>query len=366
MSTNKTILDALVQSIRQASAYNQQVQIVPACILWPDRERQWEPVISRLQGELSELFVLGDYASEQRTGPAIWLRCVLAGKLPDTSVPQGHTPIIYLPGIGRQDLRVVESCPDHLKPLVELQFRGVIWSQVNSKDWTLLAFLKSDQGGLGLDVAQDNDVKQAMQLALYRLLDEEVALLKGKRLDKDYFNTLLTGGDPVRDVLQWLDQSNAIREDRGENQWKALVEVCKSQLAFDPEAEGILAGATRLAMHEGPWQSVWERYCEAPRRYPNIPDQIRKCTPPAFDLFPEEKAVEGWPHWNEAQEDELNHDLLALTGIPAHEARKKSINPGAGWSGRNWVKRRWPWPWNTLPCWPVSPVQALPRVQSKI
>ena len=30
--------------------------------------------------------------------------------------------------------------------------------------------------------------------------------LKVKRLDKDYFNTLLTGGDPVKEVLQWLDK----------------------------------------------------------------------------------------------------------------------------------------------------------------
>jgi len=55
---------------------------------------------------------------------------------------------------------------------VELQYRGTIWSQLNAKDWTILAFLKSDQGGLGLDVAQDNDTRKAMQLALYRLMDE--------------------------------------------------------------------------------------------------------------------------------------------------------------------------------------------------
>jgi len=31
-------------------------------------------------------------------------------------------------------------------------------------------------------------------MALYPLLDEEVEFLKGKRLDKDYFNNLLTWG----------------------------------------------------------------------------------------------------------------------------------------------------------------------------
>ena len=108
----------------------------------------------------------------------------------------------------------MESCPDLLKPLAELQFRGVIWSQVNAKDWTVLAFLKSNQGGLALDVAQDTDSKHAMQLALYRVLDEEIEMLRGKHLDKDYFNTLLSGGDPVRDLLQWLDQGDAFKKTR--------------------------------------------------------------------------------------------------------------------------------------------------------
>ena len=44
-----------------------------------------------------------------------------------------HLPVIYLPGVSRQDLRAVETCPDHLKPIVELQYRGVIWSQINAR-----------------------------------------------------------------------------------------------------------------------------------------------------------------------------------------------------------------------------------------
>jgi len=317
------VLDHLLKAVRDAAVFNPEVQVAPACILWPDRDRQWEAVIPVLQAELPELMILGDYAPEKRIGPAIWLRCVIAGRAEDVSLPKDRTPIFYLPGVSRQDLRAVESCPDHLKPLAELQYRGVIWSQINAKDWTILAYLKSDQGGIGLDVAQDNDAKNAMQLALYRLLDEDVSLLKAKRLDKDYFNTLLTGGDPIRDLLQWLDQGDAFQASRGENEWKAFVEVCKSQLAFNPQNEGVLAGATRLADHEGPWHAVWERYCEAPKRYPNIPAQIRKCRPPVFDLFTDEKSAGGWPQWNDDQEKALKRDLMALAKAPAHEARAK-------------------------------------------
>jgi len=216
------ICECLIKAVRDAAVFNPEVQVAPACILWPDRDRQWEAVIPILQAELPELMILGDYAPDKRIGPAIWLRCVIAGRAGDISLPKDRTPIFYLPGVSRQDLRAIETCPDHLKALAELQYRGVIWSQINAKDWTILAYLKSDQGGLGLDVAQDNDTKNAMQLALYRLLDEDVSLLKGKRLNKDYFNTLLTGGDPIRDLLQWLNQGDAFQAGRRRERMASL------------------------------------------------------------------------------------------------------------------------------------------------
>ena len=317
------VLDHLHKAIRDAAVFNPEVQVSPACILWPDRDCQWEAAIPVLQAELPQLMVLGEYAPEKRMGPAIWLRCVIAGHSEDVSLPKNPPPILYLPGVSRQDLRAIESCPDHLKPLAELQYRGVFWSQVNAKDWTILAFLKSEQGGLGLDVAQENDAKDAMQLALRQLLEEDVSLLKGRRLDKDYFNTLLAGGDPIRDLLQWLDQGDAFEAIRGENEWKAIVEVCKSQLSFNPQNEGVLAGANRLANHEGPWHAIWERFCEAPTRYPNIPTQIRRCQPPEFDLFADEEVAGGWPQWNDDQEKILHRELMALDKAPAHEARTK-------------------------------------------
>ncbi len=320
------IIERLLKAIRDAAIHNPDVQAAPSCILWSDGDRQWEPVAARLQAELPGMFILGDYDIENRTGPAIWLRCVIAGKAPNVELPNGSTPILYLPGVSRQDLRAVESCPDHLKPLAELQYSGVIWSQINAKDWTILSFLKSDQGGLGLDVAQDNDAKHAMQLALYRLLDEEIELLKGKRLDKDYFNTLLTSGDPVRDLLQWLDQGDAFRAGRDENACIGFVEICKSQLAFDPVNDGSLKGAGLLAEHKGPWVPVWERFCEAPKRYPHIPGLLRQCSMPQTDLFSNAETHGGWPQWNEHQEQSLREELLKATDLPAHEARKRLKN----------------------------------------
>ncbi len=335
------VLEHLVKTIRSATAFNPEIQVAPTCILWPDRDQQWGMIIQLLQAVMPELLVLGQYAPEKRTGPAIWLRCILAGVLPDVSIPKGQIPIFYLPGISRQDLRAVESCPDPLKPLAELQYRGAIWSQINARDWTILAFLKSDLGGLGLDVAQDNDTKNAMQLALYRVLDEDLELLRGRRLDKDYFNTLLTGGDPIRDLLQWLDQGDTFQANRGENEWKAFVEVCKSQLAFNPQKEGVLTGAFKIAEHQGPWHGVWERFCEAPKRYPNIPEQINRCLPPNNTLLWNMggEKFHGWPQWNRDQEALIREDLNHLKDLAPHEARGRL----ADLEKRHQVRRKLVW-----------------------
>lgn len=176
-----------------------------ACILWPDGDRQFEPVISTLLQEMPELCVLGDYEPEKRIGPAIWLRLVIADKISEAQIPAGMTPVIYLPGVRRQDLRAVDDCPEKLKPLAELQYHGSIWSQSNSKDWTNLSFLTSEYGGFGLDVAQDNQTKSAMRPSLYRLLDEHTELMEGRQLDKDYFNGLITEGDPTKNLLTWIN-----------------------------------------------------------------------------------------------------------------------------------------------------------------
>jgi len=81
-------------------------------------------VVPRLRGQLP-LLTLGPYAPDAFTGPAIWLRCVIAGTIPEVELPEG-TPVIYLPGVDRADLRAVEDCPRSLQPLAEVQYRGTL------------------------------------------------------------------------------------------------------------------------------------------------------------------------------------------------------------------------------------------------
>ena len=119
---------------------------------------------------------------ENRTGPAIWLRCVMAGRSPmlpgrPDRVP---LPILYLPGVSRATIRATEECPNELKPLAELQYRGVFWSQVNGKDWTVTAFLQTNHGGLQLKITRDNVTAASIRRALEKLVDVPVAELQAK------------------------------------------------------------------------------------------------------------------------------------------------------------------------------------------
>ena len=55
------VLEYLLKAVRAAALFNPEVQVAPSCILWPDKDRQWEAVIPRLQSELGKRLILGDY-----------------------------------------------------------------------------------------------------------------------------------------------------------------------------------------------------------------------------------------------------------------------------------------------------------------
>lgn len=315
-----TILDALITTVRKASEYNKADQVAPVCVLWTDKDRQWESLLPRLR-EALPILTLGDYAPAERTGPAIWLRCMLARTLPDTDYwPDGETPIIYLPGVSRQELRAVEECPRSLQPLAELQYRGVFFTQKNAKDWTIGAFLVSNDGGLGIPVGSDAATREAMQRALLPLSQETVSALKKEApLTAAKFNGLLNP-EPVRNLLLYLDDTKGQRAARDPLAWSAFRAICKEQFGYDPETDGELTGARMLGERQGDWHTVWNRFAEAPTKYPNLPDLLRRARPKADGgLFADPSS---WPQDNEEAETKLREGLSAIQGMVPSDARK--------------------------------------------
>src|SRR5271166_5886029 len=103
-----TLAEQLAATLRTAAqAYATGDQVAPCAVLWPDPERLWECVMPMLQPMLPEVFSLGSYAPDKRTGPAVWLRCIEA-RVIQGAPASGITPIFYLPGISREKLRAVE------------------------------------------------------------------------------------------------------------------------------------------------------------------------------------------------------------------------------------------------------------------
>jgi len=148
-----TLLEALGSSLVAAAGSGGGEMAPPAAVIWPDEGSEWAKIVPLLLRRLPQLLILGNYDPRRRTGPAIWIKCVLGGTLPEPRLPDGSVPIVYLPGVGRQALSAGSECPKVLEPLIELLYRGVVWTQRNGKDWTLEAFLISPEDGLGLDLA---------------------------------------------------------------------------------------------------------------------------------------------------------------------------------------------------------------------
>ena len=174
-SRAKGLLDALEASFRDALR-TPEGMAEPVALLWADADGQWQPLITRLRAVLPHVYTLGPYTPQEQTGPAIWLRCIDDRTLPEASPPEGVVPILYLPGVTRQQLRAGAECPRELQPLIELQYRGRVWHQRNGRDWTVEAFLVSEDG-LGLDVAQDARTREAALRALQSAVIEKGRVL---------------------------------------------------------------------------------------------------------------------------------------------------------------------------------------------
>lgn len=327
------LIELLVNEIRASAQYNSNVQVAPSIILWTDKQRQWESALPLLQAAMPELIVLGDYQPERRTGPAVWVKCIIEGVLPEQQLPENLTPILYLPGIERRDLRAIATCPESLKPLAELQYRGCWWAYNNAgRDWTANAFLVSHNGGVGLDVAADDKTQQALLRVLSEVLESNIADLSNRRLEAADFNKLVSN-DPVRDLLTWMNDPAAVKERWDEHRWQALVGICDSEYQFNPDKDGELAAAELLCARQGIWEAVWQRYVESWDLYPHLVSLLLRVT---ADLASDGTS---YPQINQQDEAGLEADFNKLSELPAAEVRKQLIQL----EKRHAERRQWLW-----------------------
>ena len=328
-----TVLTSILQSLRNAASYNKHELAAPRVILWPDEERLWTQCIEPLRASYPALWSLGDYSPDQATGPAVWLRYQLE--------TQGgeDVPVIYLPGIDRSAFRSADQCPNQAKHLFALQFQGQFWTQKNGKNWTPFAFFSSTDGGLGLDVAGDQDTKKAIQESLPKLLEVELDALQGRKLEAGDFRAIVTK-DPARTLLRWMGDPGKIKLEleKSGSEWTSFRAVCRDAYGFDPEKDGAITAAEKLTSGKAAWALVWGRYKEAPRAYPGVKELLD--SKGQMSLF--EKRSEYKPRCNRNEEERLEKDLIKLSSVSHKDAIEKIQALAAEHAERS------TWVWATL------------------
>lgn len=304
---DETIGQILIQRIKKSEDFTPGFSVAPCVIIWTDPERLWESIINEMQQQLPELYVFGDYSPENRTGPAIWLKCIEARTIP-VNHPDGAIPIFYLPGISLQQLQDAENCEKEIQPLVEYLYRGSAWYHPNGQDWTPYLFLSSEPGGLELDIPRDERTQNALIRALPVIIGKRAMELSNCHIDSSFINHLLAPDFP-REILQWMNNPKIAKNKKSKDEWDAFIEQSEKEYGLHPEKDGEVRAAQLLAARKDAWSKVWDRFSEAPNNYPKVIELLFKVDPPAGIT---EQELETYPSYNKSKEKELADALLGL------------------------------------------------------
>ena len=333
-----TVLEKLVESLRSAAIYNRHDLAPPSVVLWTDGAEVWAKAVPLVRDAMPELLILDADCDGERQGPSTWLRYQLARR------DWHKTPVLYLPGVARQAFRGAAGFPDAARHLFALQYQGQFWTQANGKDWTPSAFLSSDVGGLGLDVARDRATLNALAAQLTQVLRTPLTGLSGRRLEAADFHAL-AAADPVGLMLEWMAQpvvaidsgssgskplsphpnplpggegTSAAHDSWPAERWVAFTALCRQTFGLDPDKDGALLAAEKLVAGGGIWDQVWKRYCDAPKAYAGLRKVLDWVQPK--DLFDHNERI---PATNRHEEDSLRKALAELAQLPKHQALKK-------------------------------------------
>lgn len=319
----------------------------PEVILWPDPESQWKDVISTLQHELPELLTYGPYIPAKKSGPAIWIKCMVARLLPEADWPQDSVPIIYLPGISKAELKKVETAVFDLQPLLEYQYTGNLFLQENGKEWTVMAFVENVQHGLGIKVQKDTSTKQALKKALPTIFMEKEAFLNKSQIDAGFLNTMVFP-EINESILQWMIQGHAFLNTMDLSKQAVFTELCKGQFDFTPDIKNIKDIALKLGSQSGNWRNVWQLFTNNPRKYAQIEEYLRLAMPADLGVGMYSLPQESWPQINEVEEQKLADSLISLTMLDRPKAYSKLIQL------ENKHKERKDWVWADLDKAPLA------------
>ena len=127
--------------------------------------------------------------------------------------------------------------------------------------------------GPGLDIAKDAATGEALLRAIGEVARTSLDDLRGRHLDANDFNRL-TGVNVVRDMLRWLDNPEATRDQMDDKRWAAFRDEARRELGFDPGTDMDVEAGRRLAEGRGRWGDVWLRFYDAPGQFPGVAEVL--------------------------------------------------------------------------------------------
>jgi hypothetical protein len=129
-------------------------------------------------------------------------------------------------------------------------------------------------------------------------------------LEAEDFDRLAIG-DPVRDILMWMNDPTGSAQLWAGPRWSTFRDVCRREFGIDPEQAHPREGGEALLNGGDRWDDVWRRFCEAPKGYAGVARLLREVTPK--DFFVGEGRQ---PSVNEIEEGRLAKELDALSKLP--------------------------------------------------
>jgi hypothetical protein len=312
--------------------------VKPEVILWPDPESQWATIIPDLQKTYPALLIYGSYDPSKNQGPAIWIKCMVAQMLPEAKWDNTETPIIYLPGVAKNDLKNIQNAGLDFQPLIEYQYTGTVFTQENGREWTISAIIQNTSNGLGLKLTQDVATKDALKKVLPFIFEDAEVLFDRPIIDSTFLNNQLFP-DIISNILKWMCKGDTAIANMDPGSKEVFISLCKSQYDFAPDHKNIKAIAEKLGSQRNSWKHVWQHYINAPHRYPEIEELLRLAKPADLGTgmfaFPEES----WPQVNDAKEDELRESLQKVSKL----LKKEILVKLRALAGEHEVRKNWVW-----------------------
>jgi hypothetical protein len=197
------------------------------------------------------LLTLGPYAPEDLTGPAIWLRCVVAGTFPEVELPEGAPSSTCRASVGRISGPSRAALP-RCNRSPSCRTGGLLQPPQRPR---------LEAGGLSAVQAWGEGRGERRDAAGTRPRPPEAA----GRARTD------AGGavSPQSRVPRLPAHGERIK---GEDPaaWAAFCRVCADQYGFDPVADGDVTAAGFLGERRDAWRNVWRLFADAPRKYPHL------------------------------------------------------------------------------------------------